>query len=303
MGNESSTQQQQRSGIWTLARDGRPGGLRASIDQLAGLRPAEKAAYIDWQDEADRRTPLAMAALMGAVECVRMLLINGADASLVGRDGMGPLHLAVKSKGIAIVNLLMRNRRVDCNVVDARGYTPLHLAAILGYAQVLQALLACERIDVFARHKNNGLNVLQLARRAYLKANASDRPRFKESMTLVEKVRVHTKELVDRTCTHALIYLIEQRLLVASGYLFEFVNRQSASKCAWKERYDGIEYRLSSHSIGAHREMSLFVATTECFKPRTRKSWISRSISRTRKCPGTKASAYIARPEGTLLAD
>lgn len=188
MGNESSNQQQ-LSGIWTLARDGDPGGLRDSVDRIAILPPAEKASYIDWQDKANGRTPLAMAAVMGKAECVEVLLNGGADASRVGRDGMGPLHLAVKNNDVAIVNQLLRTRRADCNVADARGRTPLHLAAALGHAQVLQALLNSDRINVFARQKKSDMNVLQLARKSRIKANAKDRSRFKECLALVEKVR------------------------------------------------------------------------------------------------------------------
>lgn len=106
MGNESSSQQP--PSIWTLARDGNPGVLRNTLDRIAKLPSAEKSLYMDWQDKSNERTAVAMAALMGKTECVKILLISGADSNRVGRDDMGPLHLAVKINDVAITNLLLK---------------------------------------------------------------------------------------------------------------------------------------------------------------------------------------------------
>lgn len=168
-----------------LARKGDAAALRAGI---ARIPPELKASYLNWTDEFGHHTPVAMATILDFPECVRVLLDAGADGNKIGGNGLGPLDHAVQANNVAIATLLLESEQVDCNVVDARGYTPLLSAAADGQPQVLGVLLQCERVDLFACQSKTGLDVLGIARRAYSKASSKDRPRYKECLSLVEKV-------------------------------------------------------------------------------------------------------------------
>lgn len=185
MGNKSSTSLQ-TSSVWMLARYGDPNALRVGLKRI----PAEtKSSYLDWSGKPDYRTPLAMASLVGYFECVKILLDAGADPNRVGRDGMGPLHLAVKTNNVAITRLLLETPHVDCNLFDAQGYTPLMVAVASGHVQALDMLLNWHQIDIFAYQAESKLNVLRVARKACRESKLADRPRFKKCLGLVEKVR------------------------------------------------------------------------------------------------------------------
>lgn len=187
MGNASSSSAtQQPLAVWMLARDGDSVALRAVMEQV----PTElKASYLDWVDQADQRTPVAIATLLGHVDCVKLLLKAAADGNRVGRDGMGPLHLAVKADNLEITTVLLESAQVDCNVVDARGHTPLLVAAADGRTRVVNLLLRFDRVDLFCRHEKSGLDVIEVARKALKRATATDRLRVKECLELVETVK------------------------------------------------------------------------------------------------------------------
>lgn len=168
-----------------LARKGDASALLAGI---ARIPPEHKASYLNWTDEFGHRTPVAMATVLDYPECVKVLLEAGADANKIGGDGMGPLDLAVQANNVAIATLLLESPQLKCNVVDARGFTPLLAAAADGQPQVLDVLLHCERVDLFACQSKTGLDVLGIVRKAYSKASSKDRPRYKACLGLVEKV-------------------------------------------------------------------------------------------------------------------
>lgn len=199
MGNENSTgQSHQRPGIWMLARKGDASALRAGI---ARIPDEHKASYLNWTDQFDQRTPVAMATVLNFPECVKVLLDAGADGNKIDGIGMGPLDHAVQANNVAIATLLLESDQVDCNVVDARGLTPLLSAAADGQPQVLDVLLHCERVDLFACQSKTGLNVLGIARKAYSKASSKERPRFRECLGLVEKVGAWTDSVTANICT------------------------------------------------------------------------------------------------------
>lgn len=75
---------------------------------------------------------------------------------------------------------------MNCNAVDQRGLTPLLVAAVQGHVDVLDVLFHCGAVDLFAcRAFCNDL--LALVRRAYARAEETDRPKFRACLRLITK--------------------------------------------------------------------------------------------------------------------
>lgn len=185
MGNRSG-KSLHYSSVWALSGEGDPIALLACLESIP---TEEKAAYLTWSSKPDYHTPLAMATLLGHEECVKILLNAGANPNHVGRDGMCPLHLAVKTNNVSICRLLLGTKQTDCNMLDVQGDSPLLIALALGHAQVLEELLNCHQTDMFTCQAKSKLTALQVARKAYRESKASDRTRFQTCLNLVEKVR------------------------------------------------------------------------------------------------------------------
>ena len=85
-------------------------------------------------------TPLHRAAAKGHTETVLELLDSTANIESVTKDIRTPLHEAVKSGNIETVRLLLE-RGADIHR-EYEGSTALHLAAVYGYARILELLAA-----------------------------------------------------------------------------------------------------------------------------------------------------------------
>ena len=88
------------------------------------------------------QTPLHLAAQQGHINTVIKLLARGANRNALTRDGhrRTPLHLAALNGRPDVVKLLAHGDTKDAQ--DARGFTPLHLAADRGHVPVVENLLA-----------------------------------------------------------------------------------------------------------------------------------------------------------------
>ncbi|XP_053645951.2 transient receptor potential cation channel subfamily A member 1 homolog [Cherax quadricarinatus] len=86
-------------------------------------------------------TPLHIAIIREAVECVHILLTNGASPAVQCPGGMTPLHLAAERGNTRICCLLLANTEVKVNEENDRKETPLHLAARHGSADVCRILV------------------------------------------------------------------------------------------------------------------------------------------------------------------
>ncbi len=86
---------------------------------------------------------LCTAAACGQEEIVKLLLSNGAQASVNSKNINGdmPLYLAAKGGYINLVQLLLKGG-ADVNGKNREGYTPLHIAAENGYEDIATLLIA-----------------------------------------------------------------------------------------------------------------------------------------------------------------
>ncbi|XP_054722505.1 ankyrin repeat and protein kinase domain-containing protein 1-like [Uloborus diversus] len=85
-------------------------------------------------------TELHRAAFEGDVEKIRELLALGFDTCARDKEGGTALHLAIRSRKEAAALLLVDAD--SCNIRDRSNLTPLHVAAMIGCARVLRALVA-----------------------------------------------------------------------------------------------------------------------------------------------------------------
>ena len=61
---------------------------------------------------------------------------------------MTPLHYAVITNKPLNVKLLCNNGKIDVNITNSSGFTPLYFAARQGYSYCLQHLLTHPNIDI-----------------------------------------------------------------------------------------------------------------------------------------------------------
>jgi hypothetical protein len=77
------------------------------------------------------------------------------DVSVNSRDSLGfpPLHAAITSDQILVVQYIMRLKRADKNIRDLDGNTPLIAAVKCGAVRIVAYLVQCEKTDVNAQNK------------------------------------------------------------------------------------------------------------------------------------------------------
>ena len=127
-----------------------------------------RGAQLEATSPKEGFTPLHFAAAMGHAEVARLLIKKGGRQSMGKRDrrGLLPIHLAIRAGSSSLVQDLMKHgipsdlvhfaaeggrteviRKVlqtkpDLgNTLDARGFRPLHMAALAGHLDVLGLLV------------------------------------------------------------------------------------------------------------------------------------------------------------------
>ena len=75
------------------------------------------------------------------LQSVRILLDYGAELNVFTNTSRSPLHCAVSSQCLDVVELILANEPALINKADATGKTPLHTAASYGSAEVVRCLL------------------------------------------------------------------------------------------------------------------------------------------------------------------
>ena len=83
----------------------------------------ENGAEVEVRQDLDDETPLHIAAVVGSVECVKLLLNYGADINVVDEDNNTPLHWACSSGMLDTVKHLVKNgARTD--IINTHEETP-----------------------------------------------------------------------------------------------------------------------------------------------------------------------------------
>ncbi|KIJ51971.1 hypothetical protein M422DRAFT_157221 [Sphaerobolus stellatus SS14] len=92
--------------------------------------------------DTDENTPLAVAAIFGKVNVVRVLLDSGRiDVGSINARKLTPLHEAAIHGHEKVVELLVKTGKVDPDLKDEKGLTALYWAARHGYGEVVVKLL------------------------------------------------------------------------------------------------------------------------------------------------------------------
>ena len=133
----------------------------AQKGDVATLRTAlaESIIGIDAAD-SDHYTPLHLAAGMGHLEAVELLLERGASHTQRDENGETALHLAAHVGYDSICGALL-DAGADADAESKTGYTPLHMAAQFGHTTVAKRLLE-QGADV-AKQARNGATPLHWA--------------------------------------------------------------------------------------------------------------------------------------------
>jgi ankyrin repeat protein len=111
-------------------------GLHLIVKFLAIKHPQD----LHSQHFDNKLTPLHLASQMGHVEVARLLIEQGANATVKGKDGITPLHLATREQRIDLVRLLVE-QGADVAAKDNDERTPLHFAVREGSVDLARLLI------------------------------------------------------------------------------------------------------------------------------------------------------------------
>jgi ankyrin repeat protein len=125
--------------------------LAASMGFLFGARLLlSRCPVASSQRNDEGNLPIHVACQKGHLEVVRELLIYWFDPmDFLNEKGQNILHVAAESGQRKIVDEILRNGDLEAltNEKDYDGNTPLHLAAMYGRPEIVQALVSDKRVD------------------------------------------------------------------------------------------------------------------------------------------------------------
>ncbi|KAK3206485.1 hypothetical protein Dsin_020531, partial [Dipteronia sinensis] len=107
-------------------------------------------------------TPLYLAAERGYVEVLKEILSTCISPVDHGPNSRTALHATVIRNDIGTTTLLLNDKRIMKSEQDQEGWTPLHLAAHLGYIVILKKLLNKDRSAAY-KADNEGKTALHVA--------------------------------------------------------------------------------------------------------------------------------------------
>lgn len=73
---------------------------------------------------------------------------KGSDLAMIHQNGDTTLHLAVCSRRLKVIDLILRHRRAYVNRIDIDDNTPLRWPAFPSYDKFTERLLAADRVLV-----------------------------------------------------------------------------------------------------------------------------------------------------------
>ncbi|KAK7502249.1 hypothetical protein BaRGS_00006613 [Batillaria attramentaria] len=104
--------------------------------------------------DSSNRTALHWACQKGYVECVRLLLDNGAKGTARTTSGWTPAHCAAESGRVTALRAL-HAAHVPIDLKDKYGDTPRRIATIYGHNECVKYLLQAEA-ELAERRKKSG---------------------------------------------------------------------------------------------------------------------------------------------------
>ncbi|XP_076441367.1 ankyrin repeat domain-containing protein 66-like [Babylonia areolata] len=105
--------------------------------------------------DSGNRTALHWACQKGYVECIRLLLENGAKGTARTTTGWTPAHCAAESNRVPALRAL-HAAHVPVDLKDKYGDTPRRLATIYGHVDCVRYLLQAES-ELAERRRKNGI--------------------------------------------------------------------------------------------------------------------------------------------------
>ena len=112
----------------------------------------------------DGFSPLGLASFFHHADVARFLLEQGADPNVPSQNEMRvvPLHSALAGQGDPSIARMLIEAGADVNIRQRHGWTPLHEAALVGHADLVDLLLD-HGADASARN-DDGMTPIDLAR-------------------------------------------------------------------------------------------------------------------------------------------
>jgi ankyrin repeat protein len=123
--------------IWTACEHGDINFLKNEFSKLWWW---QKKDFLNQQNQ-DGCTVLSLAVTYQHINCVKWLLVNGADATLPDKLGYQPIHWASKKGLEEVIMLLVNQHQCDVNAKGEFGRTPLHMAAHNGHPNICKFLI------------------------------------------------------------------------------------------------------------------------------------------------------------------
>ncbi|XP_071476528.1 uncharacterized protein [Diadema antillarum] len=104
-----------------------------------------------------QQTPLHLACIMQNSDIIRLLVEAGANPNEADRNGQTAAHHACKNGSAGCLGAILRYSQVDVNlnIRNYEGYTPLHLAAMIGNPTLVTMLLE-KGADLNSKDSKNG---------------------------------------------------------------------------------------------------------------------------------------------------
>ncbi|KAF3481642.1 uncharacterized protein GIQ15_04401 [Arthroderma uncinatum] len=141
--------------IWAAAYNGRKNVLRQILRHhwpSWGQEMVESKAQ-DILSEASRTKAFHEAVENGDLDLAKKFIEDGIDPNSMGGAYSSALHTAVIYGHVDIVDLLLAQERIKVDVSDFEGRTPLWRAASDGHLEIAKKLLATGQVD--GQHKSN----------------------------------------------------------------------------------------------------------------------------------------------------
>ena len=144
-----------------------------------------------------KQTPMHVSVVKGYIEATKLLLGAGAESTIIyGSQQSTLLHLAVESKNLSIVTLLLQTKVLTLiNHLDFKGHSPLHIAASLEEEAIILKLLEAGADHKNKNHENQTLvellrqkNKIRIANLIEQTARSIKKSKFEEMCQRVEKL-------------------------------------------------------------------------------------------------------------------